>query len=60
MSTDAKTAVSQAQPTVGRFTEIPYDQFTPEQQEAYGTLIDAEGLYGYSTVIVTSYDASYF
>src|SRR5260370_29238587 len=39
-----KTEVSQAQPTVGRFAEIPYDQFTPEQQEAYRSLIDAEGL----------------
>jgi len=38
------TEVSQAQPTVGRFAEIPYDQFTPEQQEAYRSLIDAEGL----------------
>jgi 4-carboxymuconolactone decarboxylase len=36
--------VSQAQPTVGRFTDIPSDQYTPEQQEAYRTLIDAEGL----------------
>jgi 4-carboxymuconolactone decarboxylase len=44
MSTDAKTALSQAQPTVGRFAEIPYDQFTPEQQEACRSLIDAEGL----------------
>src|SRR5260370_23515031 len=39
-----KTEVSQAQPTVGRFAEIPYDQFTPEQQEACRSLIDAEGL----------------
>src|SRR5258705_7227381 len=39
-----KTEVSQAQPTVGRFAEIPSDQFTPEQQEAYRSLIDAEGL----------------
>jgi 4-carboxymuconolactone decarboxylase len=39
-----KTKVSQAQPTVGRFAEIPYDQLTPEQQEAYRSLIDAEGL----------------
>src|SRR5713101_3114673 len=44
MSTDAKTAVSQAQPTVGRFAEIPSDHYTPEQQEAYRSLIDAEGL----------------
>src|SRR3989442_14247095 len=39
-----KTEASQAQPTVGRFAEIPYDQFTPEQQEACRALIDAEGL----------------
>src|SRR6266853_5230397 len=39
-----KTEESQAQPTVGRFAEIPYDQFTPEQQEACRSLIDAEGL----------------
>src|SRR5260370_3799785 len=39
-----KTEVSQAQPTVGRFAEIPYDQFTQEQQEACRSLIDAEGL----------------
>jgi 4-carboxymuconolactone decarboxylase len=39
-----KTEVSQAQPTVGRFAEFPYDQFTPAQQEAYRSLIDAEGL----------------
>src|SRR5260370_27649706 len=36
--------VAQAQPTVGRFADIPYDQFTAEQQEAYRSLIDAEGL----------------
>ncbi len=39
-----KTEVSQAQPNVGRFAEIPSDQYTPEQQEAYRTAIDAEGL----------------
>jgi 4-carboxymuconolactone decarboxylase len=39
-----KAEVSQAEPTVGRFAEIPYDQYTPEQQEAYRTLIEAEGL----------------
>jgi 4-carboxymuconolactone decarboxylase len=39
-----KTEVSQAQPTVGRFAEIPQDQWTPEQQEAYRLVIDAEGL----------------
>ena len=44
MSPDAQTEVSHLQPTVGRFAEIPYDQMTPEQQEAYRSLIDAEGL----------------
>ena len=39
-----KTEGSQAQPTVGRFAEIPSNQYTPEQQEAYRTAIDAEGL----------------
>src|SRR5260370_40541183 len=39
-----KTEVSQAQPSVGRFAEIPQDQWTPEQQEAYRLVIDAEGL----------------
>ena len=39
-----KTEVSQAQPTVGRFAEIPQDHWTPEQQEAYRSFIDAEGL----------------
>ncbi len=39
-----KTEASQAQPTVGRFAEIPQDHWTPEQQEAYRSLIDAEGL----------------
>jgi 4-carboxymuconolactone decarboxylase len=43
-SQTGKIEVSQAQPTVGRFAEIPYDQFTPEQQEAYRSLMDAEGL----------------
>src|SRR5260370_34067075 len=31
-------------PNVGRFTEIPYDQLTPELQEAYRSFIDAEAL----------------
>src|SRR5260370_423110 len=39
-----KKEESQAQPAVGRFAEIPYDQFTQEQQEAYRSLMDAEGL----------------
>jgi 4-carboxymuconolactone decarboxylase len=39
-----KTEVSPAQPTVGRFAEIAEDQWTPEQQDAYRSLIDAEGL----------------
>src|SRR6266852_8417434 len=44
MQQTGKTEVSQAQPTVGRFAEIRSDQYTPEQQEAYRSLIDAEGL----------------
>ena len=40
----ANTEPSQAQPTVGRFVEIPYEEMTPEQQEACRSLIDAEGL----------------
>jgi 4-carboxymuconolactone decarboxylase len=39
-----KTEASKAQPTVGRFAEIPSDQYTPEQQEAFRISIDAEGL----------------
>src|SRR5579872_6453892 len=27
-------------PTFGRYTEIPYDQMTPEQQEGYRFLVD--------------------
>jgi len=27
-------------PTFGRYAEIPYDQMTPEQQDAYRSLID--------------------
>jgi 4-carboxymuconolactone decarboxylase len=38
------TEVSPAQPTVGRFAEIAQDQWTPEQQEAYRLVIEAEGL----------------
>ena len=30
-------------PTFGRYTEIPYDQMTPEQQEAYRLLIETRG-----------------
>src|SRR6266851_1945889 len=40
-SQTGKTEVSQTQPIVGRFAEIPYDQFTPEQQEACRSLIYA-------------------
>src|SRR5258708_28658849 len=39
-----KTEVSQGQPTVGRLAEIHQDHWTPEQQEAYRSFIDAEGL----------------
>jgi 4-carboxymuconolactone decarboxylase len=27
-------------PTFGRYAEIPYEQMTPEQQEAYRSLIE--------------------
>lgn len=30
-------------PTFGRYTEIPYDQMTPEQQEGYRSLIETRG-----------------
>jgi 4-carboxymuconolactone decarboxylase len=30
-------------PTFGRYTEIPYDQMTPEQQEGYRSLMEARG-----------------
>jgi 4-carboxymuconolactone decarboxylase len=30
-------------PTFGRYTEIPYDQMTPEQQEGYRSLLEARG-----------------
>jgi 4-carboxymuconolactone decarboxylase len=30
-------------PTFGRYTEIPYDQMTPEQQEGYLSLIETRG-----------------
>jgi 4-carboxymuconolactone decarboxylase len=30
-------------PTFGRYAEIPYDQMTPEQQEAYRSLIETRG-----------------
>ena len=30
-------------PTLGRYTEIPYDQMTPEQQEGYRSLIETRG-----------------
>jgi 4-carboxymuconolactone decarboxylase len=30
-------------PTFGRYAEIPYDQMTPEQQEAYRMLIETRG-----------------
>ena len=30
-------------PTFGRYTEIPYDQMTPEQQEAYRSLLESRG-----------------
>ncbi len=30
-------------PTFGRYTEIPYDQMTPEQQEGYRSLMETRG-----------------
>jgi 4-carboxymuconolactone decarboxylase len=30
-------------PTFGRYTEIPYDQMTPEQQEGYRSVIESRG-----------------
>ena len=30
-------------PTFGRYAEIPYDQMTPEQKDAYETIIKARG-----------------
>ena len=33
-------------PTFGRYSEIPYDQMTPEQQEGYRSLIETRGQLG--------------
>jgi 4-carboxymuconolactone decarboxylase len=30
-------------PTFGRYAEIPYDQMSPEQQDAYRSLIETRG-----------------
>jgi 4-carboxymuconolactone decarboxylase len=30
-------------PTFGRYTEIPYDEMTPEQQDGYRSLLEARG-----------------
>jgi 4-carboxymuconolactone decarboxylase len=30
-------------PTFGRYTEVPYDRMTPEQQEAYRSLLETRG-----------------
>ncbi|HEV7802281.1 MAG TPA: hypothetical protein VGP15_14485 [Burkholderiales bacterium] len=30
-------------PTFGRYTEIPYDEMTPEQQEGYNAMMEARG-----------------
>jgi 4-carboxymuconolactone decarboxylase len=38
-----RTEPSQLPPTFGRYAEIPYDQMTPPQQEAYRSLVEAEG-----------------
>ena len=42
-TTPSQTNGRQAQPTFGRYAETPYDQMTPEQQEAYPILAKAEG-----------------
>jgi 4-carboxymuconolactone decarboxylase len=33
-------------PTFGRYTEIPYDEMTPEQQEGYHSLLETRGPLG--------------
>jgi 4-carboxymuconolactone decarboxylase len=33
-------------PVFGRYTEIPYDDMTPEQQEGYRSLLDTRGPLG--------------
>jgi 4-carboxymuconolactone decarboxylase len=33
-------------PTFGRYTEIPYDEMTPEQQQGYRALIETGGPLG--------------
>lgn len=33
-------------PTFGRYAEIPYDQMTPEQQEAYRFAVETRGPLG--------------
>ena len=33
-------------PTFGRYAEIPYEEMTPEQQEAYRSLIETRGPLG--------------
>ena len=33
-------------PTFGRYTEIPYDGMTPEQQEGYRFLVEVRGAAG--------------
>ena len=30
-------------PTFGRYAEIPYDEMTPEQQEAYRSMVETRG-----------------
>jgi 4-carboxymuconolactone decarboxylase len=35
-----------ATPTFGRYAEIPYEQMTPEQQEAYPSLVETRGALG--------------
>ena len=33
-------------PNYGRYTEIPYDRMTPEQQEGYRFLVETRGAAG--------------
>src|ERR1700731_4575100 len=38
--------MSETTPTFGRYTEIPYDEVTPEQQEGYRFLVETRGAAG--------------
>jgi len=45
-------------PTFGRYAEIPYDQMTPEQQEAYRFAVETRGPLGGPSGACGSYTAS--